>query len=82
MCIRDSPWTAALAYAGYAVGSNWHSIADGFKGPTYIIAAVVVIALVIAVWRYLRQRNAEPRKANVRGGAHAARKPPSAGTHR
>ena len=36
------PWTAALACAGYAVGANWHSIVDGFKGPTYIIAAVVV----------------------------------------
>ena len=54
------PWTAALAYAGYAVGANWHSIADGFKGPTYIIAAIVVIALAIAVWRYLRARRAEP----------------------
>ena len=54
------PWTAALAYAGYAVGANWHSIVDGFKGPTYIIAAIVVIALAIAVWRYLRARRAEP----------------------
>src|SRR5580704_10612720 len=54
------PWTAALAYAGYAVGANWHSIVDGFKGPTYIIAAIVVIAVVIGVWRYLRGRRAEP----------------------
>jgi membrane protein DedA with SNARE-associated domain len=54
------PWTAALAYAGYAVGANWHSIVDGFQGPTYIIAAIVVIALAIGVWRYLRARKAEP----------------------
>jgi membrane protein DedA with SNARE-associated domain len=53
------PWTAALAYAGYAVGANWQSIVNGFHGPTYIIAAVVVIALAIAVWRYARQRKAE-----------------------
>jgi hypothetical protein len=33
---------------------------DGFRGPTYIIAALVVIALAIAVWRYLRGRRAEP----------------------
>src|SRR5216684_3464015 len=39
------PWTAALAYAGYAVGANWQSVVNGFRGPTYIIAAVVVIAL-------------------------------------
>ena len=53
------PWTAALAYAGYAVGANWQSIVNGFHGPTYIIAAVVVIALALAVWRYARQRKTE-----------------------
>ena len=59
------PWTAALAYAGYAVGANWHSIVDGFKGPTYIIAAIVVIAVVIGVWRYLRARRNEPAVADA-----------------
>jgi len=53
------PWTAALAYAGYAVGANWDSVVKGFHGPTYIIAGVVVIAVVIAIWRYLRRRPAE-----------------------
>jgi membrane protein DedA with SNARE-associated domain len=72
------PWTAALAYAGYAIGRNWNSIVTGFKGPTYIVAAVVVIGLAIAVWRYLRRRDddtdetAPPRVP----GAHAARKRP------
>jgi membrane protein DedA with SNARE-associated domain len=65
------PWTAALAFAGYAIGANWHSIVDGFKGPTYIVAAVVVIALVVAAWRFLRRRNDEPAGPNGRG-AHAA----------
>jgi len=49
------PWTAALAVAGYAVGKNWQSIASAFHGPTYIIAAAVVIALVIAAWRFRRR---------------------------
>ena len=53
------PWTAALAYAGYAVGANWQSVVNGFHGPTYIIAAIVVIALAIGVWRYARRRPAE-----------------------
>ena len=75
------PWTAALAYAGYAIGRNWNSIVTGFKGPTYIIAAIVVIALVIAVWRYLRRRNDEPESAGGRG-AHAAGRGPGAGSHR
>ncbi len=28
------PWTAALAVAGYAVGTNWESIANAFHGPS------------------------------------------------
>jgi membrane protein DedA with SNARE-associated domain len=58
------PWTAALAYAGYAVGANWQSIVNGFRGPTYIIAAVVVIGLAIAIWRYARRRKAESAAAD------------------
>ena len=50
------PWTAALAAAGYAVGANWESIATAFHGPSYIIAAAVLLAIVIGVWRYLRSR--------------------------
>jgi membrane protein DedA with SNARE-associated domain len=52
------PWTAALAVAGYAVGANWESIANAFHGPSYIIAAVVLLAVAIGVWRYLRRRPA------------------------
>ena len=58
------PWTAALAYAGYAVGANWQSIVNGFRGPTYIIAAVVVIGLAIVIWRYTRRRRAESAAAD------------------
>lgn len=69
------PWTAALAGAGYAVGANWNSIVTGFKGPTYIIAAIVVAALVVGAWRYLRRRNADVGAADERresGPRHAA----------
>ena len=53
------PWTAALAAAGYAVGKNWQSIANGFHGPTYIVAAIVIVLIVIALWRFGRKRRAE-----------------------
>jgi membrane protein DedA with SNARE-associated domain len=56
------PWTAALAVAGYAVGTNWESIANAFHGPSYIIAAVVLVVLVLAVWRYARRRQTEARR--------------------
>jgi membrane protein DedA with SNARE-associated domain len=52
------PWTAALGWAGYAVGSKWDQVANDFHGPTYIIAAIVVIALVIAVAMFVRNRRA------------------------
>ena len=54
------PWTAALAVAGYAVGANWESIANAFHGPSYIIAGIVLVAIVVAAWRYARRRRAEP----------------------
>jgi heme/copper-type cytochrome/quinol oxidase subunit 2 len=60
------PWTTALAVAGYAVGKNWESIVNAFHGPTYIIAAVVVIALVILAWRYVRSRR--PGDGSADGG--------------
>ena len=61
------PWTAALAYAGYAVGANWQSIVNGFKLPTYIFSALIIVALVILAWRYVRRRRAE-QAAGAAGG--------------
>jgi membrane protein DedA with SNARE-associated domain len=75
------PWTAALAYAGYAVGAQWQSIVTGFRGPTYIIAAAVVIALAIAIWRYAHRRKTEAARADGRRpSAHGGS--PDAGTSR
>ena len=49
------PWTAALAIAGYALGANWQSVANGFHGPTYAIAGIIAVALVAAVIVHLRR---------------------------
>ncbi|HWG65098.1 MAG TPA: DedA family protein [Streptosporangiaceae bacterium] len=61
------PWTIALAWAGYAVGKNWNSIVKGFHGPTYIIAAIVVIGLIILAWRYFRRHRGEAALATPDG---------------
>jgi membrane protein DedA with SNARE-associated domain len=53
------PWTAALGIAGYAIGSHWESVANAFHGPTYIIAAVIAVAIVIAVVLFVRKRRAQ-----------------------
>jgi membrane protein DedA with SNARE-associated domain len=74
------PWTAGLAVAGYAVGPGWQSIASAFHGPTYIIAAVVVLALAIAAWRHARRRRTKSRAAEDQRPLAAGRA--GAGRHR
>ena len=69
------PWTAALAVAGYAVGANWESIANAFHGPSYITAAVVLLAIVIGVWRYLRRRPADARTGDRSPGGASREHP-------
>jgi membrane protein DedA with SNARE-associated domain len=49
------PWTAALGIAGYALGANWQSVANGFHGPTYAIAGIIAVALVVAVIMHFRR---------------------------
>ena len=63
------PWTTALAVAGYAVGANWESIVTAFHAPSYIIAGIVLVAIVLAAWRYARRRRAEPRPAKHAPGS-------------
>jgi membrane protein DedA with SNARE-associated domain len=43
------PWTAALGVAGYALGANWQSVANAFRGPTYVIAGIIAVAVLAAV---------------------------------
>jgi membrane protein DedA with SNARE-associated domain len=50
------PWTTGLAIAGYYLGSNWQSVANGFHGPTYIIAAVIGVAVLAVLVVYFRRR--------------------------
>jgi membrane protein DedA with SNARE-associated domain len=85
------PWTAALATAGFAVGANWQSIVSAFHGPTYIIATVVLLVIVVAVWRYLRRRPVEesrpgegsqPGEGSRPGEESRTARQPGPGTHR
>ena len=61
------PWTAALAGAGYAVGASWQQIPHAFQAVTYVVAAIVVVALAIGVWIFVvraRRANRPPRHAH------------------
>lgn len=50
------PWTAALGYIGYALGSRWQRAADAVHSAGYVVAGLVVIALAILVTRGVRRR--------------------------
>jgi membrane protein DedA with SNARE-associated domain len=57
------PWTTALGVAGYYLGANWQGVANGFHGPTYVIAAILVIAIVaLVVVHFRRSRRKEGRE--------------------
>ena len=70
------PWTAGLALAGYGVGRNWQAIVSGFRGPSYAIAGILAVLLIVAVAVYARRRAAGSR----RRPAHAAGTPQGTGT--
>jgi membrane protein DedA with SNARE-associated domain len=63
------PWTAALAWAGYAVGANWQHVVGAFHGVTYALAVVVVLLVVVAIVLLVRRRLREP--SGQRGSGHA-----------
>jgi membrane protein DedA with SNARE-associated domain len=50
------PWTAALAWAGYAVGGRWQQVANDVHGPTYAIAGLVAIGVALGIAVFVRNR--------------------------
>lgn len=66
------PWTAALAWTGYLVGTNWGSVVSALHGPSYVLAALCVLLVIFAVVMLLRRRRCE------RGGTG---RPGTAGGH-
>jgi membrane protein DedA with SNARE-associated domain len=68
------PWTAALAGAGYAVGASWQQIPNAFHAVTYVVAAIVVVALAIGVWIFVvrARRASRPPRHGQRPPAEAS----------
>ena len=71
------PWTAALAILGYALGANWEHVANDFHGPTYAIAGVLVIGLVVVIVRRRRAKASASIDRGARAAAYAADGPAS-----
>ena len=72
------PWTAALAIAGYALGANWEHVANDFHGPTYAIAGILVVGLVIVIVRRRRTEGAAVPTTGVPTTGAANPGPPAA----
>jgi membrane protein DedA with SNARE-associated domain len=41
-----APWITGLTWAGYAAGASWQQVDAALRGPTYIVAGVVVLLLI------------------------------------
>jgi membrane protein DedA with SNARE-associated domain len=57
------PWTAALAWAGYAVGRNWGNVASALHGPSYALAGLLALLVIVAfvmLWRRRRRERTGP----------------------
>ena len=55
------PWIAGLAWAGYAAGANWQRVASVMRGPTYVVAGVVLLLAAGGVVLYVVRARRRPR---------------------
>ena len=52
-------WVGVLAGIGYALGGSYHSMVKAFGDATYVVAALVVLALALTIWHRYRAMRAE-----------------------
>ena len=50
------PWDTGLAFAGYALGSQWHKITKYFNMATTIVGAIIIVAVAYFVYVHIRKR--------------------------
>jgi len=64
-------WVSAITLIGYAVGTQWQKVAQGFALAGYVIAVIAVIGIAAFVWHRLREvRREQAAGAGDQGGAH------------
>lgn len=70
------PWTLALAWAGYAAGAAWRHVASLMRIPAYVLAGLLVAAVVVAIVINVRRRRRE-RSAAAQASAPSTPSTPS-----
>ena len=65
-------WIGVLAGFGYALGSSYHSMVKAFGDASYVIAALVVVALALTIVHRFRAMRAEQASLVARGPGGSA----------
>jgi membrane protein DedA with SNARE-associated domain len=60
-------WIGVLAGIGYALGSSYHSMVKAFGDASYVVAALVVVALAFVIFHRFRAVRAEQAERAGRG---------------
>jgi membrane protein DedA with SNARE-associated domain len=47
-------WDGAMAGIGYGIGAHWRTIAHAFSDAGYVLGALAVLAIILAVWHRYR----------------------------
>jgi membrane protein DedA with SNARE-associated domain len=50
------PWVMLLVWGGMVLGERWVDIKQSLKGLDYLVAAAIVVAVGLFVWRHVRSR--------------------------
>ena len=50
------PWVMLLVWGGVVLGDHWVDIKRSFAGLDYLVAAVILGAIALFVWRHVRAR--------------------------
>ena len=67
-------WVTVITLVGYAVGTEWQTVAHGLALAGYVIVALAVIGIAAFVWHRLREVRRE-QAAAADGGAPGAHQP-------
>jgi membrane protein DedA with SNARE-associated domain len=52
-------WCTALSLIGFSLGSTYDSVQKKFSAATYVVAMLVVVAVVLLIWHRVRTMRAE-----------------------
>jgi membrane protein DedA with SNARE-associated domain len=57
--IGTAVYSAAIAGAGYGLGSGWHKLVKGFSTASFVLLGLAVVALAVFVWHRWRVLKSE-----------------------